>query len=206
MIYDHERGGKGLGGGPLAPSASIAALATPPAGEASGPAAEPSTGAPNADTPPGGIAAGAAAAAAGMDGAGMAGGCNPPHDSSHAPSAANNAPPGVRVPAPLAPHSLKATWEATQHSTRADWHEWMRRLAVEMLRESPSAPLRACAPLAEAYQPLARELFNAAFLSCWSALGVDGYQESLVKSLETALGTENMSLEVLQPLLNLAGG
>ena len=125
---------------------------------------------------------------------------------SSAPSGAppSSAPPGFRVPAQLGQKSLKATWEATQLSTRADWHEWMRRLSVEMLRESPSAPLRACAPLAEAYQPLARELFNAAFLSCWSELGVEGYQESLVASLETALDTENMSLEVLQPLLNLA--
>ena len=100
--------------------------------------------------------------------------------------------------------SLKAAWEATQHSTRADWHEWMRRLSVEMLRQSPSSALRACAELAHAYQPLARELFNAAFLSCWSELGEEGYQESLVASLETVLDAENMSLEVLQPLLNLA--
>ena len=105
---------------------------------------------------------------------------------------------------PLDQESLKASWEATQHSTRADWHEWMRRLSVEMLRQSPSPALRACASLAQAYQPLARELFNAAFLSCWSELGVQGYHESLVKSLETALDADNMSLEVLQPLLNLA--
>jgi len=100
--------------------------------------------------------------------------------------------------------SLRATWETTQHSTRADWHEWMRRLSVEMLRESPSPALRACAALAHLYQPLARELFNAAFLSCWTELAVEGYQDSLVAALETALDTDNMSLEVLQPLLNLA--
>ena len=101
---------------------------------------------------------------------------------------------------------LKSTWEATQQNTRADWYEWMRRLSVEMLRESPSAPLRACSALAEAYPPLARELFNAAFLSCWSHLGDESgyYHSSLVAALETALDTENMSLEVLQTLLNLA--
>ena len=101
---------------------------------------------------------------------------------------------------------LKATWEATQQNTRADWHEWMRRLSVEMLRESPSAPLRACAALAEDYPPLARELFNAAFLSCWTSLDDESgyYHASLVGALETAIDTEDMSLEVLQPLLNLA--
>ena len=46
----------------------------------------------------------------------------------------------------------------------------MRRLAVEMLKEAPTPALRACAPLAQVYQPLAWELFNAAFISCWSEL------------------------------------
>ena len=99
---------------------------------------------------------------------------------------------------------LRAVWEATQRSTREDWQEWIRRLSVQMLRGSPSASMRACAALAQQYQPLARQLFNATFLSCWRELGVDGYQESLVKCLETALDAEQMSLEVLQPLLNLA--
>ena len=46
----------------------------------------------------------------------------------------------------------------------------MRRLAVEMLKEAPTPALRACAPLAQVYQPLAWELFNAAFIACWSEL------------------------------------
>ena len=112
-------------------------------------------------------------------------------------------PPGFQMGAPGFP---AATREAAHHSTRADWHEWMRRLSIEMLRQSPSAALRACAPLAELYQPLARELFNAGVLSCWSdgSGGVDGYKKSLTAALEVALDTENMSVEVLQPLLNLA--
>ena len=43
--------------------------------------------------------------------------------------------------------------------------------------------------------------------ACRSELGVENSRadrESLVRSLETALDTEHMSLEVLQPLLNLA--
>jgi len=100
--------------------------------------------------------------------------------------------------------SLEAAWEVPQHSTRADYHEWMRRLSTEIILRSPSAALRACASLAQVYQPLARELFNAAFLACWSELGVQGYHDLVVRSLETALDADNMSLEVLQPLLNLA--
>lgn len=61
-----------------------------------------------------------------------------------------SSPPPAPPPPRLNPSSLKAAWEATQRSTRDDWHEWMRRLAVEMLKEAPSPALRACAPLAQA--------------------------------------------------------
>ena len=48
--------------------------------------------------------------------------------------------------------------------------EWLRRLGVELLKESPSPSLRSCWALAQAYNTLARELFNAAFVSCWMEL------------------------------------
>ena len=60
------------------------------------------------------------------------------------------------------------------------------------------------------YQPLAWELFNAAFISCWSELAcwsekaTGGFQESLVASLELALDAESPSPEMTQTLLNLA--
>ena len=37
----------------------------------------------------------------------------------------------------------------------------------DLLRESPAPALRACSALAQAYAPLAHELFHAAFVSCW---------------------------------------
>jgi FKBP12-rapamycin complex-associated protein len=43
------------------------------------------------------------------------------------------------------------------------------------MRESPSHALRACMSLVDAYPPLARDLFNAAFISCWGEL-YDQYQ------------------------------
>jgi hypothetical protein len=64
---------------------------------------------------------------------------------------------------PVSQQSLKRAWEASQRSTKEDWVEWIRRLSVELLKESPSHSLRSCASLASVYQPLARELFNAAF-------------------------------------------
>ena len=79
----------------------------------------------------------------------------------------------------------------------------MRRFSVELLKESPSHALRACAGLAGVYQPLAKDLFNAAFVSCWTEL-YDRYQEELVRSLETALTSPHIPPEILQVLLNLA--
>ncbi|EPS28844.1 Serine/threonine-protein kinase tor2 [Penicillium oxalicum] len=98
---------------------------------------------------------------------------------------------------------LKNAWDSSQKSTREDWQEWIRRFSVELLKESPSPALRACASLAGIYQPLARDLFNAAFVSCWTEL-FDQYQEELVRSIERALISPNISPEILQILLNLA--
>jgi FKBP12-rapamycin complex-associated protein len=76
------------------------------------------------------------------------------------------------------PVHLKASWDATGKSTKEDWQEWMRRFSVTVLMESPNQALRSCANLASIYPPLARELFNSAFVSCWSDL-FEPYQVSL---------------------------
>ena len=96
--------------------------------------------------------------------------------------------------------NLKRSWEASHRSTKEDWTDWMRRFAVELLRESPSPALRSCAALANVFHPLARELFNAAFVSCWGEL-YDQYRDSLMRALETALSEEkspHIPAEVLQ--------
>ncbi|KAL2372816.1 hypothetical protein RJ035_003649 [Blastomyces gilchristii] len=98
---------------------------------------------------------------------------------------------------------LKNAWDASQKSTREDWQEWIRRFSVELLKESPSHALRACASLAGIYQPLAKDLFNAAFVSCWTEL-YGQYQEELVRSIDMALTSQNIPPEILQILLNLA--
>ena len=104
---------------------------------------------------------------------------------------------------PVNQEHLKNAWDASQKSTKEDWQEWMRRFSVELLKESPSHALRACAGLAGVYQPLARDLFNAAFVSCWTEL-YEQYQEELVRSLEIALVSPLIPPEILQILLNLA--
>ena len=104
---------------------------------------------------------------------------------------------------PVNQQHLKNAWESSQKSTREDWQEWMRRFSVELLKESPSHALRACANLAGVYPPLAKDLFNSAFASCWTEL-YDQYQEELVRSIERALTSTNIPPDILQILLNLA--
>ena len=103
---------------------------------------------------------------------------------------------------PVNQEHLKNAWEASQKSTPEDWQEWIRRFGVELLKESPSHALRACAGLAGLYQPLAKDLFNSAFASCWPEL-FDQYQEELIRSLEIALTSPSIPPEILQILLNL---
>ena len=104
---------------------------------------------------------------------------------------------------PVNQEHLKHSWSASQNSTREDWQEWLRRFSIELLKESPSNALRACAPLAALYQPLAKDLFNSAFISCWTEL-YEQYQDDLVHSIEVAIQSANIPREILQVLLNLA--
>ncbi|KAI9797251.1 MAG: phosphatidylinositol kinase- protein kinase tor1 [Piccolia ochrophora] len=104
---------------------------------------------------------------------------------------------------PVNQQHLKNAWEASQKSTREDWQEWMRRFSVELLKESPSHALRACAGLAGVYYPLARDLFNAAFISCYTEL-YNAYQDECVRAIEMAITSPHIPPEILQILLNLA--
>src|ERR1700742_78032 len=71
---------------------------------------------------------------------------------------------------------LKQAWDTSSVGGN-DWSDWMHKLSIEFLKESPSHALRACMTLVEHYHPLARDLLNAAFLSCWAEL-YESYQAS----------------------------
>ncbi|KAJ6516644.1 phosphatidylinositol 3-kinase [Mycena vitilis] len=97
---------------------------------------------------------------------------------------------------------LKQAWDTAQINARQDWIDWIHRLGVEFIKESPSHALRACMSLVETQSPLAKELFNAAFLSCWSEL-YEQYQDNLVRSIEVALTSPITPSEVIRRLLDL---
>lgn len=103
---------------------------------------------------------------------------------------------------PVNQNILKNAWYCSQQKTKEDWQEWIRRLSIQLLKESPSASLRACSSLVGVYYPLARELFNASFSSCWVELQIP-YQEDLVQALCKALSSSENPPEIYQMLLNL---
>ncbi|KAJ3451110.1 serine/threonine-protein kinase mtor [Anaeramoeba flamelloides] len=103
----------------------------------------------------------------------------------------------------LKQQQLKQSWEIGNIATKEEWGEWIRRFSIELLKQSPSPTMRSCSALAQTYYPLAKELFNVAFLSCWQELYYQ-YQDDLIHSLEIAYNSKTLSSEVLQMLLNLA--
>lgn len=98
---------------------------------------------------------------------------------------------------------LKQAWDTSKVSNSDDWREWMRRMSVEFMRESPSHALRACRALADSLDTLAQELFNAAFVSCWTELS-DQYRDDLIRHLELAFEAPDIPDQVVHTLLNLA--
>eukprot|EP00117_Sycon_ciliatum_P040328 scpid3818/ scgid5118/ Serine/threonine-protein kinase mTOR; FK506-binding protein 12-rapamycin complex-associated protein 1; FKBP12-rapamycin complex-associated protein; Mammalian target of rapamycin; Mechanistic target of rapamycin; Rapamycin target protein 1 len=98
--------------------------------------------------------------------------------------------------------NLQVAWETSSRVSKEDWAEWLRRLSVEFLKESSSPFIRNCRTVADAYNPLAKDLFNASFVSCWLELA-EQQQDELVHALEMALQTQSLP-EITQTLLNLA--
>lgn len=103
---------------------------------------------------------------------------------------------------PINQELLKNAWDSSKQRTKEDWQEWLRRLSIQLLKESPSHALRACGPLGSIYYPLAKELFNSSFASCWNEL-YSINQDDLVKALCNALSSANNPPEIHQVLLNL---
>jgi len=60
--------------------------------------------------------------------------------------------------------------EIQDNTTPDDWEEWIKKLCLVVLQNSPSVCLRICHMLAVDYSPLALELFNDSFFLVWREL------------------------------------
>ncbi|KPJ18652.1 Serine/threonine-protein kinase mTOR [Papilio machaon] len=99
-------------------------------------------------------------------------------------------------------HNLKVAWTVSSRVSKDDWLEWLRRFSIGLLTESHSPALRACLALAHNYSQLLRDLFNAAFVSCWTELEAPA-RADLSSALEQAL-TAPDAPELAHTVLNLA--
>ncbi|XP_066259712.1 serine/threonine-protein kinase mTor [Euwallacea similis] len=98
--------------------------------------------------------------------------------------------------------NLQQAWVPIRGVSKDDWLEWVRGLSLELLKQSPIPALRSCLPLAQTYSQLPRDLFNAAFVSCWTELN-ENMRKELIGCLERALTVPDVP-EITQTILNLA--
>ena len=99
---------------------------------------------------------------------------------------------------PVSTDDLRKAWAVSRRVSKDDWMEWYKGLCREFLKASPSPALRACWTVAQRYDQLAKDLFNASFVSCWTELDAN-QQDELMSSLEKAL-TEPDLPEISQVL------
>ncbi|KAJ3319429.1 phosphatidylinositol kinase- protein kinase tor1 [Boothiomyces sp. JEL0866] len=97
--------------------------------------------------------------------------------------------------------SLQKTWQVYNQS-KEEWQEWIRLFSLELLKESPSHTLRACAQLASSYPQLSKDLFNTSFTTCLTNLEPI-YEKDLVANIEKAVKSPLIPPEILLILLNL---
>eukprot|EP01063_Lacrimia_lanifica_P009384 TRINITY_DN1637_c0_g1_i1.p1 TRINITY_DN1637_c0_g1~~TRINITY_DN1637_c0_g1_i1.p1 ORF type:complete len:3223 (+),score=943.34 TRINITY_DN1637_c0_g1_i1:82-9750(+) len=93
--------------------------------------------------------------------------------------------------------------DAGSLTSAGDWKEWLRVLRIELVRESPNPALRSCANLAQVNLSVAKELFNAAYMSCYMSLQPP-HKAILPQAIRAAINSTSIPPDVLQPLLILA--
>ena len=97
--------------------------------------------------------------------------------------------------------TLQKTWKTSNRATKEDWNEWMRKLSVELLRNSSCRALRRCFGFAQMYNTLAMQLFNPAFLSVWTVLS-ERMRDQMIQVIISALSSPDSPPEIMQILLN----
>ena len=102
----------------------------------------------------------------------------------------------------VVPSTLQEAWKINRRVSKDDWLEWLRKLSIELLKQSPIPALRSCLSVAQTYYQLPKDLFNVAFVSWWNELE-DTMQSDLMASLSLALTSPDIP-EITQAILNLA--
>ena len=93
--------------------------------------------------------------------------------------------------------------DPNNRSSEDDWSEWIVKLSLELVAQSPSPEIRSVQELAKMHNPLAQDLMNTAFYSCWREVNPK-IQSSIEGNLRCALENSNITNDVLTSLLNVA--
>lgn len=124
----------------------------------------------------------------------------------HPMDAKTRLPSGTRVPQSrvhITEQSLIQKWEVEHHFKADDWVKWIEDLGVAMFQLSGTPSFRSCVRISEAHPSFTKQLFNAAFLSCWTYPLNAETKASICNSLDAAISSKSIPLNVLQSLLNL---
>lgn len=104
------------------------------------------------------------------------------------------------------PHIVEETllelWVVESHFKDDDWVRWLSDLRATMFQHSGCHAFRACVRVSEVNPAFTRNLFNAAFLSCWVFLTGET-KVAICTYLVEAISSPTIPLNVLQSLLNL---
>mmetsp|Transcript_14091 Transcript_14091/g.42105 ORF Transcript_14091/g.42105 Transcript_14091/m.42105 type:complete len:2582 (-) Transcript_14091:13-7758(-) len=103
--------------------------------------------------------------------------------------------------------ALRRAWETDGFISNDEWAEWIHRVSVESLRQSPSPYLRPCATIAEVYQPVAFQMLRLAFFAVWVVCSSAGSPHSakrkLSRSLSVAICSDALPTSFLLLLLDV---
>ncbi|CAJ1013169.1 Domain (DUF3385)/FAT domain/FKBP12-rapamycin binding domain [Leishmania naiffi] len=98
---------------------------------------------------------------------------------------------------------LRSVLVARDRVTEEEWNMWLKQLAVELLRSSPSNAHGFAFALAQLHEPFARHMLHSAFAVCYAEMAPK--TKDLVRTLlGNVLRSDRVPSEVLQELLNLS--
>ncbi|KAG5490796.1 hypothetical protein JKF63_00918 [Porcisia hertigi] len=98
---------------------------------------------------------------------------------------------------------LRGVLVARDRETEEEWNSWLKHLAVELLRSSPSSAHAFAFALAQLHEPFARDMLHSAFAVCYAEME-PRTKETVRALLGNVLRSDRVPSEVLQELLNLS--
>ena len=113
-------------------------------------------------------------------------------------------PPALTIRKDIDFKALIQEFQTSNRVLEGDWQEWYRKSSLELLKQSPYHVLYGCNSFAELFNNnlIAKELYNVAFVSCWSILP-QKESETIAKELKVAISAKNMPVNILTRILSL---